>query len=77
MTNPTETRRVVDLPTGQNATLRLALVDDEGGRVLIVSHGFGTGDGFHRPGFCGSPLRLSVDVLPELRRALEALDGTE
>lgn len=64
----------IDLPTGRNQTLRIAIVDDgEGGPVLILAHGFGTGDGFHRPGYCGLPLRLPVDVLPELRKALEVL----
>lgn len=75
MTTHAETPRMLDLPTEGNATLRIALVDDgEAGRVLILSHGFGTGDAFHRPGFCGSPLRLPVDVIPELRRALAALE---
>ena len=73
----TETHRVVDLPTSGSSTLRLALVEDgDAGDVLILSHGFGGGDEpFRRPEWCGSPIRLPAAVLPELRRALEALEG--
>ena len=75
MTTHTETHMVRDIATGGNATLRLALVEDgEAGLVLIASHGFGTGDAFHRPAYCGSPLRLPATVLPALRAALEELE---
>lgn len=75
MTAPPEAPRVLDLPTEGPATLRVAVVDDgEAGVALILCHGFGTGDAFHRPGFCGTPLRLPVAIIPELRRALEALE---
>lgn len=70
---------MIDLPAGGNSTLRLALVDDgAAGRVVILSHGFGEGSGFHRPAFCGTPVRLPASILPELRAALAALeDGAE
>lgn len=65
-----------DISTGLNATLRVAIVRDAGaGELLILSHGFGCGDAFHRPGYCGSPLVLPAGVVGELRSALEALDG--
>ena len=71
----TETHRVVDVSTGGNRTLRIALAEDgEAGTTLIVSHGFGIGDGFHRPGYCGPPLRLPASVVGDLRAALEALE---
>ena len=76
MTTRTETHRVVDIPTGGGATLRVAHVDggNEGPHLLIV-HGFGGGDEpFRRPGWCAAPIRLPVEVLPELRRALEELE---
>lgn len=66
----------MDLATGGNQTLRVALVEDGAeGEVLILSHGFGSGDAFHRPGFCGTPLRLPASVLAELQTALEILGG--
>lgn len=64
-----------DLPTGGTQTLRLAVVDDgEAGKVLILSR-FGVGDAYHRPGYCGTPLRLPAAIVPELRAALERLEG--
>lgn len=75
MTHDTEqTPKLVDLPTGGTSTLRLAVVEDgDGGRVLIASHGYGIGEAFHRPAFCGPPLRLPASVLPQLVAALEEL----
>lgn len=68
--------RVVDIPVPGSSTLRVALAEDgEAGEVLILSHGFGGGDRpFTRPDYCGLPIRLPAEVLPELRRALELLE---
>jgi uncharacterized protein (DUF1778 family) len=72
----TQPHRVVDIPTSPGATLRVAMVHDgDAGEVLILAHGFGSGDDFRRPEWCGSPLRLPAASLPDLRRALVELEA--
>lgn len=68
--------RTLDLPMGEGrATLRLALMRDESGapEALVLSCGFGVGDGFHRHAWNDLPIRLPGSILPELRRALDVL----
>lgn len=75
MKTHTETHRVVDVPVAPSSTLRVAMVTDgDAGKALVLSHGFGGGaEPFRRPNWCGPPIRLPVEVLPALRRALDVL----
>lgn len=78
MNTRTVPHRVVDLPLGGGTTLRVALArDEEAGDSLVLSRGFGgseSGDPFRRPHWAGDPLVLPASALPELVRALEALE---
>lgn len=73
----TERHTVVDIPIAGGSTLRVAVAQDgEAGDVLILAHGFGGGDQpFRRPDYTGPPIRVRAEVLPEMRAALEALQG--
>lgn len=82
MTSPTPTTRTVrsvDVPLGPGRqTLRITLARDQNGEpeTLIFACGFGgggTGEGFHRPHWCGTPLQLPGATLETVRDALDAL----
>lgn len=72
MTSP----RVFDVATGTTSTLRVALIEGgEEGPTLVLAHGFGRGQEFHRPGHCTQPLVLPPSALGDLRAALDGLEG--
>lgn len=75
MTTHTETHVIRDIPTSGSNTLRVVHVEGgpEGSHILLV-HGFDQGAEFRRPHWAGSPLRLPLSIVPELRAALAALD---
>ena len=68
----TESVRTIDVPLGvARATLRLIRSGDE----LMLCQGFGgSGAPFDRPSWAGAPLQVPASLIPELRKALAALD---
>lgn len=64
----TETTRSVHVETSRSTMLKITRTED----AIVLAHGLS--DPFRRPEWCGTPIRLPVSVLPELRRALEALE---
>lgn len=77
----TRTVRTVDLKLGPGReTLRVTLTRGEDGRpeALVLASGFGgadTEEPFLRPGWGSSPLTLPASILPDLRKALDALEA--
>jgi hypothetical protein len=80
---PTERRlRTVDVDLGAGRqTLRCTLALDGEGKpeTLVLASGFMAetvdGPSFLRPSWHDAPLTLPASILPDLRAALEALDG--
>lgn len=65
-----ETEGHVDVELRYDATLRCEL--HEGTTTLVLTHGFGRGDGF-KPNLYRSPILLPVEVLPRLQDAVATL----
>ncbi len=69
-----EQHRILDLPLAGSTTLRFIRAPNENGPdTIMVCHGFGTGDGFNRPEWCGTPLRFPASDIAAVCAALDRL----